>query len=453
MATRPRPTPLPTSPARSLSLVRSEPAKSAGRSAARLTIKLLDAMRPGDVIRDASCRGMYAECGRRGNVSLKVAVDIARGKTVRRVIGHFPGLDLTEARAIASRLKADVTSGKVDPRPRAAAPAVAVGPAVLTVGAAIEAYLRGMQRRERDPATIKATEACLRNHLGAWFARDITTIGNTDCQHAHDRITDTVGKGAANATLRKFRAVRRHAIRKADRELSRMFDPHCPVASVDLHEETPRNDLCIELADLPEWWRRTGEISNPARVVLLRFGLLSGLRPHNVAGCRREWIDLDAPGGAVIRFPARAMKTRQPHTLPLSAPMVQLVRRALELGELVAPEGGGWLFPAVARGGSGASGGVVGTRNWHQPGFSAAETGHGLRRTYRMLAAGAGVAASDAETLLGHSLPKVQRAYFNAAHDAVQAHLRACQEQISAYVLRACGADPGAAVVPAPPGG
>jgi integrase len=447
MSTRARPTPLPTSPAQSLSLLRSAATKSAPpqgpRGPTNLTIKLLAAMRPGDLIRDAGCRGMYAECGRRGDVSIKVAVDIERGKTVRKVIGHYPELDLTEARALATRIKADVQAGKVDPRPRAGAAAavVAAGPVVLSVGAAIDAYVRGMQRRERDPATIKATEARLRTHLASWLARDITKISNTDCQRMHDAITDSAGKGAANCVLRNFRTVRRHAIRKSDNP--RAFDPSCPVASVDMHPETPRNDLAIALADLPSWWRRVEAIPNPARVILLKFGLLSGLRPHNVAGCRREWVDFDAPGGAVIRFPARAMKTRQPHTLPLSAPMVALLRRAFELGELVAHDGGGWVFPTIGRGGAGG-GRAVPTKNWHQPGFGAHETGHGLRRTYRMLAAGAGVAASDAEMLLGHSLPKVQRAYFDPGHAAVQGHLRACQERVSRFILEACGADPNA---------
>jgi integrase len=308
--------------------------------------------------------------------------------------------------------------------------------AVLTVGQAIEAYVRNMQRREKDPATIKATGARLRNHLASWLARDITGITPTDCQRAHDKISDTAGKGAANGVLKNFRTVRRHAIRKSD--TPELFSHRCPVASVDMHVDIPRNDLAIALADLPAWWKRVEAITNPARVVLLQLGLLSGLRPHNVAGLRREWIrDLDGESPRV-EFPGRAMKTRQPHTLPLSVPMVALVRRAIELGDMIALDGAGLLFPTIGRGGTG--GRVVPIQNWHQPGFGAHETGHGLRRSYRVLAAGAGVAASDAETLLGHALPKVQRAYFDPAHAAVQGHLRGCQERISRYVLEVAGA-------------
>lgn len=64
-----------------------------------------------------------------------------------------------------------------------------------------------------------------------------------------------------------------------------------------------------------------------------RLGLLSGLRPGNLVAIERAWLRLDA---GAVDFPARVMKNRQPFALPLSAPMVAIVREALGAGDVLA---------------------------------------------------------------------------------------------------------------------
>jgi hypothetical protein len=67
----------------------------------------------------------------------------------------------------------------------------------------------------------------------------------------------------------------------------------------------------IPIASLPAWWAATGKIANPLRRAMHRLELLTGLRPANVMGLRREWLRLDEPGRERIVFPRSEMKTKK----------------------------------------------------------------------------------------------------------------------------------------------
>ncbi len=389
-------------------------------------------MKPGDTLRDSGVRGFYAVCGARG-VSLKVAGDLEHGKTVRKTLGKWPALELTDARMQAARLLTEIKAGN-DPRPRETA-AVAGTPTGLTVATAIDRYIADMTKRDCAAKTIAFTGGRLRTHLAAWLDLPVIGVLPSHCQTAHERISASAGRVAANKALRDFRAVWNLACRQSDDPES--FPRRCPVASVTFHKEDKRVDAVV--TDLPGWWKRTGDLTNRLRTCMFRLGLLSGLRPGNLAGIRREWVDLTATAGAVIRFPAAAMKSRQPFVLPLSAAMVALVQHALKLGPAVVsvPGAGGWLFPTRSRDGRS----VVATSNWSETSLATNECGHALRHTYNVLALTVpGVSSHDVERLLAHAVPGVAGVYYHADHAATEAHLRAAQDRISARILEVCSA-------------
>lgn len=178
----------------------------------------------------------------------------------------------------------------------------------------------------------------------------------------------------------------------------------------------------------------------PLRGCLFRFGLLSGLRPGNLCGVRREWIaDLDDPARARIKFPAAVMKgragKRRAFDLPLSAPMIELVRQALVLGPKamrVTPDRCEWLFPTTSRDGRS----IVATSNWTERTLDANEVGHSLRHSYRTLATAAGAPYDVAEMLVAHLLPGVGSRY---VHPEGLATLWQWQSKISAYILARVG--------------
>jgi hypothetical protein len=410
-----------------------------GTRADRITVRLLEGLERGDVVWDDEIGGFYAERGARG-ASLKLAVDIARGKTVRRTLAQWrPGttFDLRALRADAARLRAEIRAGHVPPAVVRRAPQTVAPAGELTVGQALDRYLDDMAKRGCAPRTIKFTASRLRNHLGSWLERAIVGVKPSDCQTAHARITAGAGTVGANKVLRDFRAVWNLAVKQADHP--ERFPAKCPVASVTMNQEASTRDNAI-VTDLPGWWKRTGDLGNPLRRDMFRLGLFSGLRPGNLASIRRDWLDL-TPGQETIRFPAAVMKgrpgKRRAFALPLSPPMVEFVRGALEMGPKlmrVAPERCEWLFPTNSRDGKR----VVATSNWTEPTLDMNECGHALRHTYRTLATDAGVPYDIAEMLVAHVLPGVVQRYVHPGE--LDARLRAAQAQISAHILARVGA-------------
>lgn len=407
----------------------------------RLTVRLLESLEPGDRVQDAEIGGLYAECGARG-VSLKLAVDVARGKTVRRTLAQWRGgaaLDLRAVRADAARMRAEIRAGHV-PEPTARrAPKPDATVSELTVGQAVDRYVEDMTQRGCAPRTIELTGARLRTHLADWLARPLVAVRPSDCQAAHKRVTASAGDVAANKVLRDFRATWNLAVKQSDHP--ERFAHRNPVGSVTMNAEVATRQNAV-ITDLPGWWRRVGGLGNPVRVQMFRLGLLSGLRPGNLCGIRREWLDL-TPGREVIRFPAEVMKgrpgKRRAFTLPLSAPMVELVREALAVGPKlvrVPAERCEWLFPTTGRDGRS----VVATSNWTEPTLESNEVGHALRHTYRTLSADAGVPFDVAEMLVAHTLPGVGARYVHAGE--LDARLRAAQAQVSAFILARAGVEP-----------
>jgi hypothetical protein len=405
------------------------------RGCERLTVRLLESLKPGDRVQDTEIGGLYAECGARG-VSVKLAVDVARGSTVRRTLAQWrPGgsaLDLRTVRADAARVRAEIRAGNVPAPARRGAPKPEVGADILTVGKAIDRYVADMAKRGCTARSVKFTGSRLRTHLAGWLAMPLASVGKSHCQGEHARLTEASGTVSANRVLRDFRAVWNLAAKQTD-----ALDGagRCPVASVTLNPENGKRDGVI-VTDLPGWWKRVGDLGNPLRSSMFRLGLLSGLRPGNLCGIRREWIaDLDDPAHARIDFPASVMKgragKRRAFSLPLSAPMIEIVRQALELGPKLlrtTPDRCDWLFPTSSRDGRS----IVSTSNWTEPTLDANEVGHSLRHTYRTLATAAGAPYDVAEMLVAHVMPGVGSRY---VHPEGLAALWQWQSKISAHIM------------------
>ena len=199
-----------------------------------------------------------------------------------------------------------------------------------------------------------------------------------------------------------------------------------PVGGVHFHPER-RREAVILPEDLPDWWRRTGELPSPLRRCMHRLGLLSGLRPGNLVSIERAWIDL--PGRA-ITLPR--MKSGRQFRLPLSEPMVALVEEAQVAADVLYP-GAPWLFPTRANDGRR----VVATRVWRERSMPS-ETGHILRHTYRTMAERLGIPQSRARALLDHKQPGIEAHYLHSS--ALRDELLADQERLSAHLLETAGA-------------
>ena len=411
------------------------PAKPSAR--VRLTSARLQALTPGQILRDDSVRGLFAECGPSGAVSLKVQADLrAEGarRTVKQTLGRWPELDLADARARATEVLAAVRAGR-DPRADKAPESGASS--AWTIGQAFERYIADLEKRPGTELSRRDMAARLARYLEDWrrvelreLTKDLVEARQAQVAskiRAAARQRNATGARTANAVVRDLGAVWDFAadydpsIAKAGTNPTRRVTM---IGEVRAHHEVP-------VAELGAWWAAVGALANPLRRAMHRLGLLSGLRPGNLVAIERAWILLD---GALsrIEFPAAAMKGRAAFTLPLSAPMCALVREALDAGRVLAPAGGRqWLFP-----GDGAAGHVTVVREARAPAL-VNRTGHALRHTWKTCARNARVAESTIEILLAHRLGGVRDTYGSLADQFDM--LAEAQAQVSAYILARAG--------------
>ena len=233
----------------------------------------------------------------------------------------------------------------------------------------------------------------------------------------HCRISTHHGKAAANSAFRVFKAAYNLALRVVDNVDSL---PGNPVQAVTFNRVRTSNRVLMP-DELPDWWRRIQDLPNPLRRTMHTLGLFSGLRPGTLVSIRREWLRLDE---RAISIPK--MKSGEPFDLPLSDYMVDLVREALERGDILYP-GAPWLFPTRSKRGQ-----VSATSTWKERALPS-ETGHILRHTYRTIAQRVGIDKIEARLLVDHKVPGVDGIYVHER--ALFDRLLASQERMSAAIL------------------
>jgi integrase len=199
--------------------------------------------------------------------------------------------------------------------------------------------------------------------------------------------------------------------------------PDNPVKAVSFNKERASNRVIMP-DDLADWWEKVQALPNPLRRAMHELGLLSGLRPGTLVSLRREWVKLDE---RAISIPN--MKRGHPFDLPLSEHMLGIVRRALELGQMLFYPGAPWLFPTRAAGDHRT---VICTQVWREKTLPS-ETGHILCHTYRTIAQRIGIDKIEARLLLDHTVPGIDGVYIH--EKALFDRLLEAQEKMSEAIL------------------
>lgn len=372
------------------------------------------------VVRDTHTTGLILAVNR-GSKSYKIQRDLWAGqrgrrrlvKTVRQTLGSTDELSLDEARSRAQEVIALIKRG-IDPNAKDQSILVSD----MTVGDLWRSYEDWLYSQGRVERTIESFRYYLGKYLADWRDMPLRDLRKSICRERHELITERHGPSPANHVMRSVRAAYNYALKQDDDDALRAN----PVGGVDFHPER-RLEAIILPEDLPEWWRRTGELINPARRVMHRFGLLSGLRPGARVSIEREWIDLP---DRVISFPR--MKSGRSFDLPLSEPMVELIEAALRIGDALYNDPP-WLFPTRSNDGRQ----IIATQVWREKSMPG-ETGHILRHTYRTMAERLGIPQSRARALLDHKQPGIEAHYLHSS--ALRDELLADQERMSAFVLQ-----------------
>lgn len=403
----------------------------------KLTAKLIEALAPGALVRDANVLGLFVQVGASAQDptrAFKIQADLRQGErggparkpvSVRMTLGHYPAMTVEQARAEAQRVLSQIKSG-VDPRPGRAAPST-----VWTLQRGYDEYLRG-----REGLTVRDMTNRLARYLSDWAARPLAEITRDECIARHAKIAADIkaraaskratGAKTANATLKDIRAVWAFVA-----DLTPL--PVDPTRKIRLLGEK-REHHDIPISALPAWWVATGKLKNPLRRDMHRLALLTGLRPSNVMGLRKEWLHLDDPGRERIVFPRSVMKTKRgpDFVLPLSSAATAVLREALPAGAVLYP-GSPWVFPTRD-----ARGEVVATTVVREKAAALKDaTGHALRHLWKTCARNARLPEVSIELLLDHTQPAMAAAYGSLAEQFER--LREDAETAAQYILSRVG--------------
>lgn len=249
------------------------------------------------------------------------------GATKRRVPIGIWGVELT---ASAARKKAEALRGQVrdsrDPiaERRAAREAARLAEARAKAAAAAAAYTidrlitdwtelhlcaRSASYRKRVPGEMRVS-------LRKWLTAPAGEFRRQDAVQVLDAATVERGPVAANRLRAESRACWTWAVKRGSLEANPWEAVPRPLA-----RETPRERVLND-DEIRAVYAAAGALSEPWNV-LIRLLILTGQRRGEVAGM--QWTELDLDEG-MWSIPGGRTKNHQPHTVPLPAEAVALLR-------------------------------------------------------------------------------------------------------------------------------
>ncbi|MEM6675260.1 MAG: integrase family protein [Planctomycetota bacterium] len=368
---------------------------------------------------DTELKGFGLGVYRSGRRTWFVQKDI-RGKTRQVTIGQYPAWTPDMARKQAMELIVEMDSG-VDPNARSREERARE----TTLDEAIEWHVTAMKAKrcaERSMATIREEGE---RHLADWLKRPLSSITRNECAQRHQRITERAGPYATNRALQHFRAVYNTATRRLE-EL-----PPNPTIAITFNKTRRRREP-VAWAALTDWKRRVDAIANPIRRDLQLFLVLTGLRSTDARTVRWEHVDFEA--GTLHRPKPKGGEDRA-FTVPVSTPVLNLLRRRHDENPLIYPDDKGWVFPSTD-----IKGQVTYVRQPRESRYDERgmkvkylPTPHRLRDTFASAAHEARVHPLDLKVLMNHSLPAGDDVTEGYIRPSIE-HLRGCVEQIAEFL-------------------
>lgn len=332
---------------------------------------------------DSAVKGLALRVGARGKAWNFHYSNPRDGRRARVALGSYPALSLAAARAKAVSMRGYVEDGR-DPRELAAAEAAAE----MTLADLIESYL--IKHVRPNLRSAPAIERRLRKNV-------LPMIGGVRLAELHRRdisrvIDPILARGRPVEAGRVFedtRAMLRWAVGRGDLD-------HAPTEGMRKPSGSKPRERVLSDPEIRTLWHGLPRALRRSKACqrIIRLCLVTGQRVGEVAGMRRDELDLD---GRTWRLPGERTKNGTAHDVPLSDFATLIIREALaDVGDdavFVFPAGEGSLPPhAVART-IGRAQDRFGIQQW---------TAHDLRRTTLTNLAQLGVAPIVAGAVANH---------------------------------------------------
>lgn len=422
---------------------------------ANLTARLIETAEPPEkgqrFIRDTGQPGLALRITTAGTKSFVVEAWV-NGRSRRRTISKVDRMELKDARKKAKGFigefaqGVDVVAEERNERKRS-----------TTLAEVMEQYL---ESRVLRPKSVKDYRGIMERLLTDWQEKPVTQITRDMVQRRHAKITKENGPAVANTSMRVLRAVLNYAAASIEDEDGKPIITDNPVTRVSATRSwnrIERRRTLIREHELPAWWKGIDALADDPRdegghllhdedghqirkgrkaeVVrdYLKFLILTGLRREEAA--RLEWKNVSLAGGY---FTIPSTKNHEPHTLPLSDYLQEILERRRD----GAGEKDIYVFP-----GDGKSGHLVEPRKQIAKVVKHSDvqfTLHDLRRTFVTIAEGLDIPAYALKRLLNHKNDADVTAGYIVADTE---RLRGPMQKITDYVLKASGVRESASVV------
>jgi integrase len=280
----------------------------------RLTVKNVEAMRPGAdrrEIPDSHMPGLYLIVQPSGAKAWAIRYR-HHGQTRKHTLGSFPAVDLKTARVLGGKALRAAAEGRDPGREKILARAAEAD----SVDRIIEEFLDRHVRRSNRPRSAQETERLLRQHvLPRWRGRMVHEITRRNVLDVLDRVVDG---GAPIAANRVFAAVRK----LFNWAVSRDIIAASPCAGVKPLTAERARDRVLSDDELRLVWAAADKLGGTFGP-LVKLLALTGQRRDEVAGMRREELDLDA---RLWTLPAGRTKNDKPHEVALSSAAIAVLK-------------------------------------------------------------------------------------------------------------------------------
>lgn len=362
------------------------------------------------------------------------------GRTCRITLGRHPEVKLEGARIEALHHLADLGAG-ADPqleRRREVA-------AQVTLGEIFERY-KGC--KQLSPATLKIYGYSMNLCLGDWQTTPINQLTKTMIAERHKAISNGFrltpkklrrgnGEALANQAMRLLRALLRWA---EDTEDEHTGEPYLSIknpirrGSLDWNKVQHRTSR-IPDEQLAAWRNAVANLRSTTIQDYLLLCLQTGLRRTEAASL--TWMDVDLVLKQ-LRIPKEISKNGYEHRLPISGPVLELLKRRKEAANKVRSIDGSEPSPFVFPG-DGDTGRLVESQSSVVK--ITEESGvrfmiHDLRRTFASTAARLNISKVMIARLLNHRSASVTDDYIQIGLDdmrepmeRIACHLQACMNK------------------------
>ena len=336
--------------------------------------------------RDAQLKGFAVRVTTSGVKSF-IVEKLVNGKVRRMTIGRYGEITVEQARKEAQKLLGKIATG-IDPRAEQKTAELQSLP-LTTV---FQDYLKA--RKELKPRTLYDYQNVMNRAFAAWKDKPLLSITKDKVAKLHTSLGETQGEAYANLAMRVLRALFNFAAGQYEDAQGRSLITENPVKRLSQTRawyRVERRQTYIKPYQLAAWYRGLEKMTNDTLRDYLLLLLFTGLRKNEAA--QLKWTDVDLKAKTLTIVDT---KNRQPHTLPLSDYLFELLVRRQQAAHSE------YVFPSTGKGGY-----IVEPRKQTAKvtqDSGVAFTIHDLRRTFITLAESLDISAYAVKRLINHKM-------------------------------------------------